>query len=211
MEALAHAEADRRHLRVHLQAPFGRAGQLRRAAHEPAQRDAHPADRRGSARREDHLRRWPRPADRPGAGPVQGQRLQHPHYSRAGDNIDDKINGVNVDAVWSLDRFYIDSLKFGLSQTNRKKSRDLINNALNGGADHYSGENAINVGALGGNVINQTLSPSGFLDGVSGNFPRSFLGFDVDTYAQALKAWDGKPRPGRRRLQHGTRRLSGTR
>jgi hypothetical protein len=118
------------------------------------------------------------------------------HYSRAGDNIDDKINGVNVDAVWSLDRFYIDSLKFGLSQTNRKKSRDLINNALNGGADHYSGENAINVGALGGNVINQTLSPSGFLDGVSGNFPRSFLGFDVDTYAQALKAWDGKPRPG---------------
>ncbi len=118
------------------------------------------------------------------------------YYSRAGDNIDDKINGVNVDAVWSLDRFYIDSLKFGLSQTNRKKSRDLINNALNGGADHYSGENAINVGALGGNVINQTLSPSGFLDGVSGNFPRSFLGFDVDTYAQALKAWDGKPRPG---------------
>ncbi|MFT7771616.1 TonB-dependent receptor [Roseateles sp.] len=118
------------------------------------------------------------------------------YYSRAGDNIDDKINGANVDAVWSLDRFYIDSLKFGLSQTNRKKSRDLVNNALNGGADHYSGANAINVGALGGNVINQTLSPQGFLDGVSGNFPRSFLGFDVDTYAQALKSWDGKPRPG---------------
>lgn len=118
------------------------------------------------------------------------------YYSRAGDNIDDKINGANVDAVWSLDRFYIDSLKFGLSQTNRKKSRDLVNNALNGGADHYSGQNAINVGTLGGNVINQTLSPKGFLDGVSGNFPRSFLGFDVDTYAQALKSYDGKPRPG---------------
>ncbi len=118
------------------------------------------------------------------------------YYSRAGDNIDDKINGVNVDAVWSVDRFYIDSLKFGLSQTNRKKSRDLVNNALNGGADHYSGQNAINVGALGGNVINQTLSPKGFLDGVSGNFPRNFLGFDVDTYAQALKSYDGKPRPG---------------
>lgn len=118
------------------------------------------------------------------------------YYSRAGDNIDDKINGAKVDAEWTLDRFNIDKLKFGLNQTNRKKSRDLINNSLNGGADHYSGASAINVGALGGNVINQTLSPSGFLSGVSGNFPRSFLGFDVDNYAEALKSWDGKPRPG---------------
>ncbi|MFG6413133.1 TonB-dependent receptor [Roseateles sp. DC23W] len=118
------------------------------------------------------------------------------YYSRAGDNIDDKISGAKVDAEWSLDRFHIDKLKFGLNQTNRKKSRDLINNALNGGADHYSGQYAINVGALGGNVLNQSFSPKGFLDDVSGNFPRSFLGFDVNNYAEALKAWDGKPRPG---------------
>lgn len=117
-------------------------------------------------------------------------------YSRAGDNIDDRIGGATVDAEWKLDRFSIDQLKFGLSQTNRKKSRDMINNAFNAGQDHYSGENAINVGALGGNVINQTLSPSGFLSGVSGNFPRSFLGFDVANYAQALASYDGKPRPG---------------
>ncbi|MBW8893071.1 MAG: TonB-dependent receptor [Burkholderiales bacterium] len=118
------------------------------------------------------------------------------YYSRAGDNIDDKIDGATANLDWKLDRFNIDQLKFGLSQTNRKKSRDLINNAFNAGADHYSGQNAINVAALGGNVINQTLSPSGFLDGVSGNFPRSFLGFDVNNYAEALKSYDGKPRPG---------------
>lgn len=118
------------------------------------------------------------------------------YYSRAGDNIDDKISGATANLDWQLGRFYIDQLKFGLNQTNRKKSRDLINNAFNAGADHYSGANAINVGTLGGNVINQTLSPKGFLDGVSGNFPRSFLGFDVDNYAEALKAWDGRPRPG---------------
>jgi iron complex outermembrane recepter protein len=118
------------------------------------------------------------------------------YYSRAGDNIDDKINGASANIDWKLDRFSIDQLKFGLSQTNRKKSRDMINNAFNAGADHYSGQNAINVGTLGGNVINQTISPSGFLDGVSGNFPRSFLGFDVNNYAEALKAYDGKPRPG---------------
>ena len=117
-------------------------------------------------------------------------------YGRAGDNIDDKIAGAKVNAEWKLDRFHINHLKFGLSQTNRKKSRDMINNAFNSGQDYYSGENAINVGALGGNVINQTYSPNGFLGGVSGNFPRSFPGFDVANYAQALQAYDGKPRPG---------------
>ncbi|MGB9991577.1 TonB-dependent receptor [Pseudoduganella rhizocola] len=118
------------------------------------------------------------------------------YYSRAGDNIDDRIGGATVNADWKLDRANIETLRFGLSQTNRKKKRDMINNAFNAGQDHYSGENAINLGALGGNVINQTLSPSGFLSGVSGNFPRSFLGFDVANYAEALKAYDGKPRPG---------------
>ena len=118
------------------------------------------------------------------------------YFSLAGDNIDDRIDGASANLEWKLDRFNIDQLKFGLSQTNRKKSRDLINNAFNAGDGHYSGANAINVGALGGNVINQTLSPRGFLDGVSGNFPRSFLGFDINNYLQALKAYDGKPRPG---------------
>ena len=118
------------------------------------------------------------------------------YYSRAGDNIDDRINGATANLDWKLDQFNIDQLKFGLSQTNRKKLRDLINNNFNAGADHYSGQNAVNVGSLGGNVINQSFSPKGFLDDVSGNFPRTFLGFDVANYAEALKSLDGRPRPG---------------
>jgi iron complex outermembrane receptor protein len=129
-------------------------------------------------------------------GLFSGNDFNTHFYSRAGDNIDDRIGGATVNADWKVDRYSIDYLKFGLSQTNRKKSRDMINNAFNSGQDHYSGENAINVGTLGGNVINQTLSPKGFLSGVNGNFPRSFLGFDVDRYAQALAGLDGKPRPG---------------
>ena len=117
-------------------------------------------------------------------------------YGRSGDNIDDKIDGVKVNGELKLERFNVDRLKFGLSQTNRTKKRDMINNAFNGGQDYYSGENAINLGALGGNVINQVYTPSGFLSGVSGNFPRSFLGFDVNNYAQVLQSYDGKPRPG---------------
>ena len=130
------------------------------------------------------------------AGLFKASDFNTHYYSRAGDNIDDRIGGGTVNADWKLDRFHVDHLKFGLSQTNRKKSRDMINNAFNAGQDHYSGENAINVGALGGNVINQVLTPDGFLSDVSGNFPRSFLGFDIDNYAQALKGYDGKPRPG---------------
>lgn len=118
------------------------------------------------------------------------------YFSLAGDNVDDKITGASVAGVWKLDRFNVDALKFGLSQTDRKKSRDLVDNSFNSGADYYSGSYAINVGTLGGNVINQTLSPSGFLSGVSGNFPRNFLGFDIPSYLEALKSYDGKPRPG---------------
>lgn len=118
------------------------------------------------------------------------------YYKREGDNIDDKINGAKVDAEWSVDRFYIDRLKFGVNQTNRKKLRDMVNNTFNSGADHYSGQNAINVGTLGGNIINRSFHPDGFMADVSGSFPRSFLGFDVANYAEALKALDGKARPG---------------
>jgi iron complex outermembrane receptor protein len=92
-------------------------------------------------------------------GLFSGNDFNTHFYSRAGDNIDDRIGGATVNADWKVDRYSIDSLKFGLSQTNRKKSRDMINNAFNSGQDHYAGENAINVGTLGGNVINQTLSP----------------------------------------------------
>jgi len=129
-------------------------------------------------------------------GLFSGNDFNTHYYSRTGDNIDDRIGGATVSADWKVDRYNVDYLKFGLSQTNRKKSRDMINNAFNAGQDHYSGDNAINVGTLGGNVINQTLSPKGFLSGVNGNFPRSFLGFDVANYAQALAGLDGKPRPG---------------
>jgi TonB-dependent receptor len=116
------------------------------------------------------------------------------YFSLAGDNVDDKITGASAGAVWQVDAHNVDAIRFGLSQTNRKKSRDLVDNSFNSGADYYSGTYAINVGTLGGNVINQTLSPSGFLSGVNGNFPRNFLGFDIPSYIEALKSYNGKPR-----------------
>jgi TonB-dependent receptor len=118
------------------------------------------------------------------------------HYlGLSGDNIDDKIRGLTLNGAWAVDRFNIDQIQFGVQATRRDKNRDLVDNAINGGENYYSGTNAINVGTLGGNVLDQHLTPPNFMNGVSGSFPRSFLGFDVPNYLAALQAYNGKPRP----------------
>ncbi len=118
------------------------------------------------------------------------------HYlGLSGDNIDDKIRGLTLNGAWSVERFNVDQIQFGVQATRRDKNRDLVDNAINGGENYYSGSNAINVGQLGGNVLNEHLSPPNFMNGVSGSFPRSFLGFDVPNYLAALAAYNGKPRP----------------
>nr|WP_238345792.1 TonB-dependent receptor [Luteimonas saliphila] len=118
------------------------------------------------------------------------------YFSLAGDNIDDRITGGALAGELFVGELGIDRLKFGVNRTDRRKARDLVNNALTGGADYYSGDNAINVGALGGSVISNTFNLPNFMSGVSSVFPRSFLGFDVPGYIAALAAYDGNPRPG---------------
>jgi iron complex outermembrane recepter protein len=118
------------------------------------------------------------------------------HYmSLAGDNVKDGITGATLGGVWSLDAYTVEDLRFGVSLNDRKKSRDLINNDLNGGSGYYSGSNAINVGALGGNVVTPLTLPN-FMSNVPGNFPRSFLAFDVPAYLERLRQYNGQPRPG---------------
>ncbi|MFM2287760.1 MAG: hypothetical protein RL684_903, partial [Pseudomonadota bacterium] len=118
------------------------------------------------------------------------------HYmSLSGDNIDDKITGATVSGAWTANKGHLDTVQFGISDTSRSKSRDLIDNTLNGGADYYSGDNAINVAALGGNVINHSFSLPNFMSGVAGTFPHSFLAFDVPAYLRALQSYDGHLRP----------------
>lgn len=118
------------------------------------------------------------------------------YFSLAGDNIDDRINGGSVAGELYVGELGIERLKFGFNRTDRRKARDLVNNALNGGADYYSSGNAINVGDLGGSVLSDTFNLPNFMSGVSSVFPRSFLGFDVPGYIAALRAYDGNPRPG---------------
>jgi TonB-dependent receptor len=118
------------------------------------------------------------------------------YFSLAGDNIDDKITGASFKGKWDTKRGWLDNVQFGVNYTDRTKSRDLVNNALTGGADYYSGNYAINVGALQGNVISNNFSLPNFMNKVDAEFPRTFLAFDVASYQKALAAYDGTPRPG---------------
>jgi TonB-dependent receptor len=118
------------------------------------------------------------------------------YFSLAGDNIDDKITGASFKGRWATQRGWVDNVQFGVTYTDRTKSRDLVNNALTGGADYYSGNYAINVGDLGGNVVSNSFSLPNFMNKVDSEFPRTFLAFDVASYQKALAAYDGTPRPG---------------
>jgi TonB-dependent receptor len=113
------------------------------------------------------------------------------HYlSLGGDNIDDRITGATVDGSLFVGELGFDRLRFGISSTDRRKSRDLVNNSLNGGADQFSGNNAVNVGDLQGNVISHNFTLPNFMNKSGSVFPRSFLAFDVPGYLDALQAYD---------------------
>jgi len=118
------------------------------------------------------------------------------YFSLEGDNIEDEINGASFSGRWEAARGYLDSIQFGVTYTDRKKSRDLVNNSLTGGADYYSGDYAINVGDLGGNVISNSFNLPNFMSEIDAQFPRTFLAFDIAKYQAALAAYDGTPRPG---------------
>jgi TonB-dependent receptor len=129
-------------------------------------------------------------------GEFDGSDFNTHYMELRGDNIKDEITGGTLGGKWFVGNFGLDDLHFGFTGTDRKKSRDLVNNTLSGGANYYSGGNAINVGALSGDVVSHSFSLPNFMRGVNANFPRTFLAFDVPTYLRALEAYNGTPRPG---------------
>ena len=118
------------------------------------------------------------------------------HYMELrGDDIEDEINGATVGGQFDFSESGFKALKFGLQYTDRKKSRDLVNNTLSGGANYYSGADAIVVDDLGGDVISHSFNLPHFMNQVGSSFPRNFLAFDVPNYLAALEAYDGTARP----------------
>jgi iron complex outermembrane receptor protein len=117
------------------------------------------------------------------------------YFELRGDDIVDEINGITLGGELAFNETGFKALKFGVQFTDRKKTRDLVNNTLSGGANYYSGGDAINVGDLSNGVISRSFNLPHFMDQVGSNFPRSFLAFDVPNYLAALEAYDGTARP----------------
>lgn len=129
------------------------------------------------------------------SGDFDGSDFNTHYMELRGDNIDDEITGATVAGRFVIEKAGFQAINFGVNYTDRKKTRDLVNNTLTGGADYYSGANAINVGDLGGDVISHSFNLPHFMSEVNANFPRSFLAFDVPNYLDALAAYDGNARP----------------
>ncbi len=102
------------------------------------------------------------------------------YFSLAGDNIDDKITGALYRsrpagppsaAGWTACS----------SASPPTVKVDLVNNALTGEADYYSGDYAINISALG-DVISNGFNLPNFMSKIDSQFPRFALAFDIANY-----------------------------
>ena len=111
-----------------------------------------------------------------------------------GVDIKDTVDGGSLEGRLSLDgKWNIDALEFGVSGTSRSKKRTAIGNEKNGGACQYCDMYSTTFANLGANVVRPMNLPN-YMRGAGGNFPGSFVAFDVPAYFEALKALDGKPK-----------------
>lgn len=122
-----------------------------------------------------------------------------PHYSQTnGVDIDDSVEGASVTGEWELDSaevsipfvgFELASIDFGVVYNERTKKRTKYDNqharALYDGAPFTFDQTGVSVV--------EPFPVDDFLSDVSGNFPRQFVGFDIDAYQQALHAADANP------------------
>ena len=111
-----------------------------------------------------------------------------------GVDIKDTVDGGSLEGRLSLDgKFHIDAFEFGVSGTSRSKTRTAIGNEKSGGACQYCDMYSTTFASLGANVVRPMNLPN-YMRGAGGNFPGSFVAFDVPAYFEALKALDGKPK-----------------
>lgn len=111
-----------------------------------------------------------------------------------GVDIKDTVDGGSLEGRLSLDgKWNLDAFEFGVSGTSRSKKRTAIGNEKNGGACQYCGMYSTTFANLGADVVRPMNLPN-YMRGAGGNFPGSFVAFDVPAYFKALAALDGKPK-----------------
>jgi TonB-dependent receptor len=115
------------------------------------------------------------------------------HYvGLSGSDIKDTVTGGAVDGKYAFHDSVVTSFNFGLSSTDREKTRDSIGNDVTGGSCQYCNMYDTTFASLGTDVVSTVNIPN-FMRNAGGSFPKSFVKFDVPAYLNALKQLDGKP------------------
>jgi iron complex outermembrane recepter protein len=115
-----------------------------------------------------------------------------------GTNLRDRVTGTKLDGVYEVGSV-LKSVMFGGSWTKRDKRSTQIDNSsgLNAAGDiedtscNFCGY-PFTFGQINASVV-RPLPVNSILKNLSGNFPRTFASFDIDTYLAALPKSDNNP------------------
>jgi TonB-dependent receptor len=115
------------------------------------------------------------------------------HYiGLSGTDVNDKVTGFTLGGSWRMDSSSLRAFEFGAARTERGKVRNTIENDTNGGSCQYCNQYGVTFASLGAQVVRPVSLPN-FMRNGGGNYPRTFISFDVAAYLQALRALDGQP------------------
>ncbi|MBC3766376.1 TonB-dependent receptor [Neptunicella marina] len=113
-----------------------------------------------------------------------------PHFSQTnGVDIEDTVIGGSLAGELFFDLPVIDSLDMGIVYNKRTKGREKYDNQQ---ARNLYSNGPFTFADTGVNVV-ESFPIDNFLDGIGGNFPRQFVGFDIDAYQEAMHAADNNP------------------
>ena len=115
----------------------------------------------------------------------------HVHYlGIQGQNIADETKGTKIDGTFETDTGILRSIAFGGSFTNRTKTVNVIDNQYTTSCN-FCGY-PFTFSAIGAKVARPPAVGS-ILPTQSGNFPRTFPTFDIDTYLASLPRAENNP------------------
>lgn len=107
-----------------------------------------------------------------------------------GQNISDTSKSAKLDLLYEVDNGLLKSLAFGGAFTDRKKDVEVIDNQYTT-AENFAGY-PFTFADIGANVV-QAPQVSNILPTLSGNFPRTFPAFDINTYLASLVKAENNP------------------
>jgi TonB-dependent receptor len=115
------------------------------------------------------------------------------HYiGLSGTDVNDTVTGFTLGGAWEMDAGSFKALEFGAARTERSKVRNTVENDTNGGSCQYCNHYGVTFESLGASVV-RTVSLPNFMRNAGGNYPTSFVSFDIPAYLEALQALDGQP------------------